>query len=364
VVVRLEPGGPEATREAVREADLDDALSELWLGGHLRKGHPAVRFEEMTSILKPLLKEGSDRRCQGFALETTNAAGECTRCEFSINALLGVASRAALRLVAGGRLEAGDKYYYEIVHQPRPAPVAPSPSTDRGGAAGFSVTVRNPPLGYLPLPIRPLLERAKTRGEIDERWVPVFYTEEALERAERLARKGGESTPPIESGGVLVGTLCSCPETGEFFDVVCEVLPVLDAEEAEFSLTYTGKSWQRLQAVMKMRQAQPGTSTHRILGQCHGHNFLPGGGEPPCELCPKLKVCTRTSVFVSAADRSWTRAIFSRQPWQLCHIFGLNARNEKVHTLFGLRDGSLLDRGFHVLPEFCPEALSRAGTAP
>ena len=103
--------------------------------------------------------------------------------------------------------------------------------------------------------------------------------------------------------------------------------------------------------------AQPVTRAHRILGQCHGHNFLPAGGAPPCEVCHKLKECTRTSVFVSSDDRTWSRAVFSRQPWQLCHIFGLNARGEPTDKLFGLRDGRLLERGFHVVPNFDPPAI-------
>jgi hypothetical protein len=149
---------------------------------------------------------------------------------------------------------------------------------------------------------------------------------------------------------VLVGPLCSCPRTGEFFAVVCEALEVRDAEEREFSLTYSGKSWARIQAVLKARQSQPATRAHRILGQCHGHNFLPAGGAPPCEHCAGAEVCTRTSVFVSPDDRLWCRAVFSRQPWQLCHIFGQSARGDGVGSLFGLRDGQLRERGFHVIP--------------
>ena len=89
-----------------------------------------------------------------------------------------------------------------------------------------------------------------------------------------------------------------------------------------------------------------------MVGQCHGHNFIPGGGAPPCEVCPRLPVCGRSSVFVSADDVTWARSVFRRQPWHVSHIFGLNARQEKVQGLFGLRDGRLLERGFHVIPEF------------
>jgi hypothetical protein len=351
VVIRLDKDGPEATREPVRDADLDDARSELWLAGCLRKGHPEVPFEDMPSRLIPLVKQEKQPRCCGFVLETTNPSGVTTRCEFSMSAVSSVAIRAANRLLQSGIIEAGDRYFYEVVADTP----HPDSSASRTITEDFKVKFRKPPLRVLPLSIQPLLNRARTVGEVDDRWYHVFYTEEALNKAERLARKGGVHQPPQETGAVLVGPLCSCPQRGDLFSVVCDALEVLDAEQTQFSLTYSGKSWSRILAVMNARQAQPTTQAHRILGQCHGHNFAPADGAPPCEMCSKLKVCTRTSVFVSPADRTWSRATFSRQPWQLCHIFGLNARNEQVHTLFGLRDGDLTDRGFHIIPEFRPE---------
>ena len=61
-----------------------------------------------------------------------------------------------------------------------------------------------------------------------------------------------------------------------------------------------------------------------------------------------------TSVFVSLDDRTWSKAVFSKQPWHICHIFGLNARGEPVHALFSLKENRLLQRGFYLLPDFDP----------
>jgi hypothetical protein len=347
VVLRADEGGPELTREAVTDADLLDAQSELWLAGCLRQGRPNVALDDLTIRVLPLAGRGGPR-CLGFALEADGVGGDAPRLEFGVHALGHVASRAARRLLESGALKTGDTYYYEVHAAARPSLRAAAAS----GVAGMKLSARSAPPVFEEVVLPPLLERARTVGELDERNCPVFYTEEALARAERLARKGTESQPPIETGAVLIGPLCSCPRTGEFFAVVCEALEVRDAEEREFSLTYSGKSWARIQAVMKARQTQPATRAHRILGQCHGHNFLPAGGAPPCEQCATAKVCSRTSVFVSSDDRLWSRAVFSRQPWQLCHIFGLNARGEGVGSLFGLRDGQLLERGFHVISGF------------
>jgi hypothetical protein len=89
----------------------------------------------------------------------------------------------------------------------------------------------------------------------------------------------------------------------------------------------------------------------RLLGQCHGHNFLPNDGNR-CDQCDKRPVCGLSSVFVSPDDQTWMRAVFSRQPWALCLIFGMNARNEPVQQLYSLKDGLWQPRGYFVLPEY------------
>jgi hypothetical protein len=355
VAVRLAEDGPEAAREAVTERDLADAYSESWLQCCLRKGHPDIPFEDFRPRLVPLFRETGAPFCTGFALEATTPTGEAARCEFTVHGVGSTAVRAVQRLIASGSMKASDTYYYELLANRRPM----LPPTRRGEAPAveaISVTARNPTLTYLDVLLPPLLRQARTVGAVDERSYHVFYTEEALARAERCARKGARSQPPIETGAVLIGPLCSCPETGEFFLVVSDALEVHDAEGTEFTLTYSGQSWARIQAVLRARQARPATRAQRLAGQCHGHNFLPGGGAPPCAACHQVQECSRTSVFVSLQDRTWSRAVFSRQPWQLCHLFGLNARGEQVQCLYGLRDGRLLERGYHVLPEFRPKA--------
>jgi hypothetical protein len=353
IALRLQENGPEAAREAVHEADLTEAVSEAWLQCCLRKGGPDIPIDDFHPRLVPLFRKEGAPPCTGFALETRAPTGETTRCEFSVHSLGQAATRAAQRLVASGIMKAGDTYYYELLANRRPT--LPVPRRDGADAVGsFTIVAKNPPLSYQQVALPPLLRKARTVGEVDERSYPVFYTEAALAQVEHYARKGSAHEKPIETGGVLIGPLCSCPETGEFFVVVGEALEVLDAEGTEFSLTYSGKSWARLQAVMRARQANPATRAHRIVGQGHGHNFLPANGAPPCELCSQVKECTRTSVFVSLDDRTWSKAVFHRQPWQLCHIFGLNARAEPVATLYGLRDGRLLERGYHVIPDFVP----------
>jgi hypothetical protein len=182
--------------------------------------------------------------------------------------------------------------------------------------------------------------------------MPFFYTEAALAKAERAARRGASCDRPVETGGVLLGTLCTCPDSGEFFAVATDLLPLSGAREEGYSLTYSGETWRRIQTVVRARQSEPATQTQRIVGQCHGHNFPPHFGTKRCEECDKRADCALRSDFVSADDLLWSRSVFARQPWACCHIFGQDARDGRVDTNYGFRDGRLAPRGFHRIPDF------------
>jgi hypothetical protein len=209
--------------------------------------------------------------------------------------------------------------------------------------------------------LRSLIHAGTPVSEIDEEAFAVFYTKDAFAKAKRFARQGARSNPPIETGAVLVGWLCACPDTNEFFAVVADAWEVQDAEQTEFALGYTGKSWMRIQTVLRARQAATPGCGFRLLGQTHGHNFLPNNGRT-CEACPQRPVCSLSNVFVSPDDQKWSRAVFAKQPWALCHIFGLTARGDPVQGLFTLNDAQLQPRGFFLLDDFHPEQWSRTTT--
>ena len=349
VEVRATEDGARLTREVVSNADLADVFSEAWRDGCLRKGHPHIPFAGLPMRIVPRFKTGSDQRCAGFDVEVPVPRGSPARQSFSTRSLSHVGNRAAQRLVETGVLNAGQAYLYEIVlGHPAPPPAA-LPDNEP-----FRATVKSPPLTHLDVPLRQLLEQSAAVDVVEDDMFPVFYTGEAFALAEKFARRGGEAVPAVETGGVLVGSLCSCPQSGEFFTVVTDVLEVLDADQTEFALSYTNKSWTRLQTIMRARQAAHPERAERILGQCHGHNFLPNDGKT-CEGCLQRPTCSLNNLFTSLDDQNWSRAVFARQPWQLCHIFGLAARGDKVNALFSLLDGRLQPRGFFKLPYFDPE---------
>lgn len=348
VVVRRDANGPELKRAAVPAAHLQDILAEMWRDGCLRRHLPAVPFEAMVHQWEPSLPEGIVRgdACNGILFASTNPRGEVLRRRFTVEAFAAVASGIVGQLVAAQVLQLGDPYHYELVVD------QPAPAVGMGDEPSFAVAAESTPLRCLPQPVRPLLARAETIGEVLAGAFPVFYTREALADAEQFARRGAAAQPPRETGCTLVGPLCTCPESGELFPVVTHVLEATDADEQQHSLAFSGKTWTRMQAVIRQLQAQEATKAHRILGQAHGHNFPPAGGAASCQLCPKVEVCGRTSVFVSVDDRLWSQAVFSRQPWAVCHIFGLNARSEPVHALFTQHHNQLVERGFFVLADF------------
>lgn len=346
IVLRRERGGPEIAREPVLPSDVADVDAQLWLDGWLRAGRPDVPYEALSFQITARLAEGAGSTVDKLVFEASDAEGRARSMRPTTHAFQSVATRASQALLAAKILRPDDLYFYEVALR-HASP--PAESGDSG--LHFTVTARSTPLAHLTVPIGPLVERAETVGEIDDRVTPVFYTADALLRAQRYARKGADDRPPTETGAVLVGPLCSCPETGELFVVICEALEARDAEGSSLSLEYTGKTWARIQRVVRAKQSQPGMHAHRIVGQAHGHNVLPG---PSCAECEKAQECKLTSVFVSHDDHTWSQAVFARQPWHVCHIFGLSARGEHVHALFSLRENRLEQRAFYVISDFDP----------
>jgi hypothetical protein len=353
IEVRRAEDGPVLLRKDVDDAELWDLRAEAWQTLILRRGQPDIALEDVRFDLQANYECGDAGRLTGITLETAGVGGQRLRYKFTIHAFDHIAAGASRELIHSGALQPCDEPYYELF-----AETVSQQSPDVND--GIAITTSSAKLEYVRFPIRRLWQHAKRIGPEGEQLSPVFYTHDALSRAEMFARRGGNQQPPIETGCILVGTLCSCPETGEFYVVVRDALEAKDAASKEFSLEYSDRDWTRMLAILRARQSRPEGRADRFAGQGHGHPFLPANGAAPCELCagkPEVK-CARTSCFVSLADSDWSRAIFGRQPWQLCHIFGLNARAEHVDKLFGLRNGQLLERGFAVVPEFVPDEPS------
>jgi hypothetical protein len=259
-----------------------------------------------------------------------------------------VAARAARRLILEGVLNAGELYYYDLLFEGDSGSYRARTSR-RLRPAALGVPSSSDPV-VLRSPLRPLLDRAEAVGApVGGDHFPVFYLKSAREKAEHVSRKGGDSHPPIETGGVLIGWLGWCPEMSEFFAVIVDVLEAVNTEATTHTLTFSDRTWARIQAVMKAKQEHPSTRGQLIVGQTHGHSFLPLGGATPCADCHEREVCSLTTAYLSSQDLAWCRAVFHAQPWQLSQIFGFNARAERVEAFFGQKGGSLVQRGYYVI---------------
>ncbi len=348
VALRREQGSDVLIRETVTDEDFSDAYTEAWRELFLRQGYLDVARAELPVRLLPIpTKEGDPSHCQGYALENTGPNGKGkNRCVFTMYSLAGAATRAGNRLVEQGVLQPGEQFFFELETARKPPQPAFDPFDDILGP-----TVKRSRVHYLQVALAPLLKDARAVNEPDKANFTAFYTEDALQKAEAFSRQGAKDDPDFESGAVLAGPICTCPDSGEFFVVVCDILEVTDADQTLVSLEYSPHSWAKIQTAVRARQQE--APALRILGQAHGHNFLPNEGKL-CEECHSKEVCDVDNLFVSQDDKNWTKAVFSQQPWQLCHIFGLTARADRINALFGLHDARLLRRGFHVLPGFEP----------
>ena len=347
IVLRKSADGDTLLEEPVTEADLAEARSEAWLNGFLRQGHPDLPLEAVTTRVAPLF---TDDRCIGFALQATGSNGPAANgtpsvYTFGVQCLAPVAQRGSARLLADGRLGEDDTYVYEL--HARPGPTTPRHMPEQ---AGIKITTRRVPLRFAMRPLEPLLTAARPVGEILDDVLPVIFTEAAHEKSRLFARRGAADTPAVETGAILLGELCVCPDSSEMFVTVDDAIEVVDAEQQEFSLIPSSRSWTRIQAVLDRLTRTDAAGTRRLVGQSHGHNF--GLVGEPCALCATAKECSRTTVFVSAADRTFMRTVFAGQPFALCWIAGTNARAEEVSSLFTLRAGVLQARGYHVVESF------------
>ena len=348
MVLRATTDGPPLARQRVSEADLAEARSEAWLNGFLRRGQPDLPLEAVTTRLAPVVKEG---RCLGFVLRAEGPGTDASVHTFGVSCLAPAAHQVSKRLVTDGLLREGDAYVYELQPQragetdmdPLPAAAA------RHDSGGMQIKTTTTALRYATRPLAQLRLTARTAGEIDDAVLPVFFTESAHKKSRDFARTGADDNPPVETGSILIGELGVCPDSGEMSVTVLDAIEVADAEQREFSLIPSSRTWSRVQAVLARLTGGDPCGTTRLVGQSHGHNF-PLDGEP-CALCATARECGRTTVFVSAADRSFMRTVFAGQPFALCWIAGSNARGEEVATLFTLRAGVLKPRGYYIIED-------------
>lgn len=366
VRVRGERGGPVLATAPVPAAALRELACEVWWHGVVRRGMPHVAARDLDYAVRPVRGSedggggaGGEDPCRGFVIATRGPGGAETSRVFTTLALHGIAQRAAEDLQRRGLLGEEGTFTYDLVRAglegdgiTRIPPSSPAGGT--GAPGGGRVLGRAQELPFTALPLDELRRRSTAEGPPAGEEHELFWTADALERAERIARLGEAQEPAVETGAVLLGHVAHCSGTGDAFVVVVDALEAVDAESDRFSLSFTGSTWQRLQAVVRARAAaQPGV---RIVGQTHGHPFSPG---EPCAVCPSTPDCPKHTAYLSDDDRRWTRAVFHGQPWQVSRMYGVDASGRARATTFGLCGGWLEERGHRVMEDADFEEIRR-----
>lgn len=378
IELRLDEGAVHAER--VTAADLEDLRLESWWESRARRGAAGEARDGFEPRLAPVVLEGADGPadgCAGLLLEAADPAGERVRCAATSRALDPVARRAlsawldrggdARRAAREARLvlcaAASELTGFRVVSggtsvpegseggsAGRPHGTQSARRESEGGGDGVTAgpaTTR--PLPVLARPLAPLLAGAEPVGD-DADLAPVLVTRAAREAAEAAARRGARRDPPVESGALLLGHLAACPDTGEAFAVVNEVLPAAEDGTA-FSLDIPAGTWHAARARQRARPSL------LVLGQAHGHNFAPQDVEGSrCAECARPATCACDTAFLSPEDRAWSRAVFRGQPWQVGQVFGLDAAGRPRDAFFGQRGARLVPRGYRLIDAFDPIA--------
>jgi hypothetical protein len=324
-----------------------EVLAETWLRQCLCRGRIDIALEDLDFALVPSLVPGRAPRCRAICMVVTLPGGETIRIERTWTSF----AELAIQLVGGLRQEGvlglGEDFGYDVVAFPRPV------EREGNGDGLMATRVIHAELELCRKWILDeLLAHAASVGDLVADTVPVLITRQAHDRAARFAYRGAGAVPPVETGALLFGRVCSCAGGRNVFLLINHVVEFDQAVHEEFSLRFTSETWAWIRDVARSLQAAPGGAGIRLLGQAHGHPFSPAGGSAVCADCHSRAVCSRHTAFASRADAEWTRGTFMpSQPWACCLIFGMNARSERVEELFSLRDGTLVPRGFHLIPE-------------
>lgn len=315
------------TEEPVSPPDLLDIITESYRDDWLAKGR-LVALHDLEWRLT--VRDQSPVQFFEIELRQRSHSASATRRRFSHLSLVHVARRAVKRFDHPAELDVSYQVHMD---------------SNGDGSSAFQPIHGTPPsfptrVFKIPLP-----------PEIDPQAgaFPVLYERRALEQAEAFCRRGASAPEgPVESGGVLLGILAVCTSTQRFYCRLIDILEVGDdAVKKEKSLLYGTRTWTRITAIVQARRSQGVL----LLGQAHGHNFLPAGNQI-CPQCPRQSACAATSSsFLSPADLMFHASLFLKAPYAVAHTFGLTPRNEPVDTLFALRAGRLQPTTYHVIEE-------------
>jgi proteasome lid subunit RPN8/RPN11 len=281
----------------------------------------------------------------GFTLAVSNDGDEKSLVQFPSRYFEGLAQDVAARHIQEGRLKAGELFRYLVAAFPAKATSSAKP------APAFLVATADPPLA--------LGDGADLAGFRDasvpfdgprEEDVSVFIPRAVLDEAVDVTRRAGRN----ESGGLLIGRLHRDSRTPEIFVQITAQVAAEHALGQAAKLTFTSATWTAARAAIALRR-----SNEQMLGWYHSHPFAPSAGCKDCEK-HKNRTCSASSAFFSGDDIAVHRAIFPRA-YSVALVIGESDCAGLVYALFGWgKQGSIVQRGFHILEGAVPRADASA----
>ncbi len=262
--------------------------------------------------------------------------------EFTLRLFQDAAEEAAETLVAGGRLQRGDRFLYEVCAYPLSrAATLPSP------ASRFVAEEVVEPLPLKKSAIGPLLESAVMVGPSDPLDVPVFIAQSILDEIVEQTEEAG----PVETGSFLIGEIhrdIERPHT--IFLKINAQVPAMHTEAGSKRLKLTPESFSGMDAVIRLRDRG-----ELSLGWAHSHPQRYWCLECPAERRETCPLQARGGWF-SRDDRAVQRTAFPR-----AYSFALlasHAESGVEFAAFGWRRGLIERRGFHVTEATRPIAFA------
>lgn len=331
LVLAREDGTP--LQQEVVGVDWEPAVEWTRLSA-LRRGQAAVSHE---ARVEPLWHEELGAPyVQGFRLVLAGE-GDDVAGTFANDYLRDLAQAKASALVARGELVTGQRFRYVVMAQPSSAAVAsPARVRFRQGSAGATETSKAALDGYL--------GRASFVGVPNETDLPVFVPRPILQELTTLYRAAGAR----ETGGILVGHLRQDPAVPEVFLEMTAQVPARRAEAGLAHLTFTAETWTDVRAALALRRRG-----EVWLGWWHTHparEWSEAAHEAEKERGSAAQAEVVSGAFFSSHDIALHRTVFFRGYCVGLVVSDLGSEQE-TFSLFGWRDGRVVNRGFHVLEE-------------
>ena len=246
------------------------------------------------------------------------------------------AGRAALVLARQGRLPDGETHRYRICAYPSEG-LAACTTHDGGVFSDDDVEsdMACPPV----IPIRTRLAQAPRHGPEHTMDMPVLIDSRVLEETRSEAMAAGD----LETGGIMLGRLVRDSDDGDFCLEVTAQIAAREAIQDTASLRFTPNTWRAVDAAVRLRKRD-----EKPVGWWHSHPSALW----PCRKCPaeRRAGCASNKAVFSTFDVGFHRTAF-QGAHNVALLLSFLSEPSPQFDLFGWRQGTVAQRGFHQLKE-------------